>query len=450
MKRIFLYSLTALVLLAALLVAISPLLLSHYTYRHYHQIIGRLIPRDNIQLHVLSYQRGWYTDHATVLVDLSNSKWRINGKDHVTFQQTIHLGPLVKQKYGHYRWQIARIENQYLDDKTHSTGEIIINLDRSVIVDNSINLINVNENNNQAQLSDLVLHLESKIGSTDTGLLARHIETNNADPKAKLYFRADGIGVHNLKTKSATQQKQTTQIQIDDLSVYLNPGQPLHAKQVSVQKDSISQPYHLSTRYQIKMEELQLDPPVKPGDVVGNKPVNPKTIRAITADFTLSGLSPALISQLSYDLQTFLQPKMHNQWWLLQDVLRILSHGVSLQIKQLNFTTAEGNFSLTGEIQIPPSAGEFHLLKPLSQLRADIKGSVPQQWLLSQILAHQKTPSHKQATERLSDWLKADVIRSEKNQLLFSLLYKHGHFYLNSPDHHKYVRFYWVNHDKHL
>jgi hypothetical protein len=427
-KRIVLF-LMAVVVLVALGILLSPMVIGNHIKNHYPQILAKLFPGKKIQFKVLSYQRGWYTDHATVQMDLSRSGWKVNGQSQLVFQQTIDVGPILRQPNGGYMWQLARITTRYQQGKTNYQGKVMLDLHKAVVADSTLSSVQLSKGNKTSTLTQVNMQLHAQPGKQAIQTQLGNITSWSGSTKQTPSFVANGIQLHKSAQGHKPDVTSSMAVNITQLRFGNQPAKEIHARHALIQRKTLNHGDTLTVNYRLYAKQFR----------IGNNPN-----RTLDADFTVNNLSKDLLNHLSHDITTFLQPGHHmNQWEVMQDLIKVLSKGLTVKINKLSMSTANGPVELAGSISLPQATNLAGVLNPLAALHADLHGKVPPQWLLAQVMSHQGH-NKQQAAAQIASWLKNGLLRKEGNELLFTLVYKSGQFYLSTPDHRRLSRFYWA------
>ena len=429
-KRIVLILMTVLILVG-LGVLLSPMVIGHHIKNNYAQLVGKLFPNQPVQIKLLSYQRGWYTDLATIEVDFSNSGWRVNGQSKITLQQNIDVGPILRQPNGGYMWQLARITTTYQQGKTSYQGLVLIDLHNTLIADNTLTEVTFSKESKSAQLTQVHLSLNAQPETNEIQATLGSIASwGGPSNQNKPSFSATGVHYHKTVTGRQPNADSATAINIDQLSMGDDPQRQIHATDALVQTKTLLQSDSRTVNYRLYAKQLG----------IGQMPT-----RTIDLDFTVNNLSQALMNNLTQDIATFLQPgQTSKQPEMMVDLAKVLAHGLTLKINKAFMSTPNGSVLLSGTLTLPASTSLTGLLNPLASLRADLHGKVPLEWLLAEIMSHQSLKSKDQATQQVNDWVKSGLLRLEGQEALFSLTYQYGQYYLRTPDNSKLARFYWI------
>ena len=429
-KRIVLFLMTV-VILVALGILLSPLVIGNHIKNHYAQILGKLFPDAKIQFKLLSYRRGWYTDFATVEIDLSNSGWNINGSRKLTLQQSIDVGPILRQENGGYAWQFARITTHYQQGKTSYQGQVLLDLHDTLLSTNTLTEVTLSTQAKTAQLSQVYIDLKAQPDTKEIqatlGSITSWSAPNDSNNPSLI---ATGIRFHRTVTGEAPNLNNTMAINIDRLTVGNDPQKQIHASDALIQRKTLKHGDSLTVNYRLYAKQLN----------IGKMPT-----KTIDLDFTVNNLSPKLLKNLTHDITTLLQPTQTSDLSeMMPDLIKILSHGLTLKINRIFMSTSDGPLLLSGTLALPATTRLTNLLNPLAQLHADLHGKVPLPWLLAEIMSHQQLKSEDQATQQVTNWVKAGLLHLAGNEVSFSLVYQYGQYYLRTPDHSKLARFYWV------
>lgn len=426
-KRIVLF-LMAVVILIALGIIISPMVIGHYLKTNYSKVLGHLMPGKNIHFKLISYQRGWYTDHAVVQMDLSQSKWRINGQSQITFNQTIDVGPILRQPNGGFMWQLARITTNYDKNGTKFQSTILVDLHKKVVATSTFNLVTISQKTKSTRITQAKTKMTLKKGM-------REIQANLGSLSSWQHSQsmpslsANGVQYHKTVLGKKPNTENSTAINMDSITVGNDPQKQIHAKHALIQRRSLNHGDNVTVNYRLYAKELS----------IGDLPT-----RTMEVDFTINDLSKALMASLSHDISNFFHPGHgKNQWVVMQDVVKVLSKGLAVKLNKIFMTTPSGPVTVSGMLALPAANGIAQILNPLADLHAQLQGQVPLPWLLKEIMAHQKLKSKNAAMAKVNRWVKKGLLKQEKDAISFSLVYKNRQFYLSTPDHKTLTRFYW-------
>jgi hypothetical protein len=427
-KRIVLF-LMAVAVLVALGILLSPMVIGNHIKNHYPQILAKLFPGQKIEFKLLSYQRGWYTDHASVQLDLSHSGWKINGQDKIVLEQTIDVGPILRQPNGGYMWQLARITTNYQQGKTHYQGTVLLDLHKSIVADGTLSQATLSQGAKTSTVGNTTLKLNAKPGMKDIQTTIGNITSWAGPTNHPPAFVANGVQLHKTVLGHRPNATKSMALNITQLQLGNDPAKEIHARQVLIQRKTLPHNDTVTVTYRLYAKQLR----------IGKKPN-----RTVDLDFTVNSLSKELVKSLSHDVTTFLHPNHgNNQWAVMQDLIKVLSKGLTLTINNVFLSTPNGSVQLAGALSLPKADNLAGILNPLAGLQANLHGKVPMQWMVAQVTSHQQR-SKQQAAAQIATWLKQGFLRQEGNELLFTLVYKGGQFYLSTPDHRKLARFYWA------
>lgn len=431
MKRIVLF-LMAVVVLVALGILLSPLVIGNQIKSNYGKILSQLFPNQKIELKLLSYKRGWYTDNATVQVDLSNSGWKINGQTQIVLQQVIHVGPILRQPNGGYSWQYARIDSQYQQGKTNFQSQVLLDLHKKVVGENKLNQVILSKQQHNSELKQAKLKVTTQPDKKEIQATIDQVTSWSGQKKTVPFFAGTGIKYNKTIVNKASQPETEMAVSLDKLSLGDDPKKVIHASNALIQRKQLTQAGEVTVNYRLYAKHLS----------IGVMPA-----RTVDLDFTVHNLSLKLLNNLTHDITLFLQPKQtSNQFGIIRDLAFVMSKGLTITINRAFMSTPNGPVLLAGKLNLPASSGIAGMLSPLAKLQANLHGKVPVQWLLAEIMSHQGLKSKKAAMRQVQDWLKNNLLRQEGDEILFSVIYKNGLFYLSTPDHRKLARFYWVKH----
>lgn len=427
-KRIVLF-LMAIAILVALAILFSPMIIGNQIKNHYPEILAQLFPSEKIQVKVLSYERSWYTDRASIQVDLSRSGWTVNGKNQLILQQTIDVGPILRQPDGGYRWQLARITTRYHQGKINYLGNVLLDLHRTVVADAALPTLQLSKDNKTSTLTQINVQLQVKPGAQKIQANFGNIISWSSPTEQAPTLIANGVQLHNTSVDYHTNGANDMAIHITQLRYGNQPAKEIHARQVLIQRKTLKHGDTLTVNYRFYAKQFRIG-------------YNPN--RTLEADFTVNRLSEDLLNHVARDITAFLQPAQAiNPLDIMQDLLKLQSNGLQIAINKLYMSSANGPIELNGSIRLSKATSLAEILNPLAALQVTLHGKAPSQWFLAQTMNHKRL-NKRQATTQIADWLKNGLLRQEGNELLFSLTYKNGGFYLGAPDHQQLARFYWT------
>jgi hypothetical protein len=432
MKRFVLFSMALLILLA-LGIVVSPIVLGKLIKKNYSQLLTQISSKKGAQLTMLSYKNNWYTDQATVQVDLSGSGWKINGQDQITLKQTIDVGPILRQPNGGYMWQLARVNSKYQQGETSYQGTALIDLHKKIIIRNSINEVTLSNKGKTSELTDLNITLTHEPGKQDIqATLGSLVSRAGTDKKAVPLLSANGVHYHKTTSGAGANATQETAINIDKVSLGSDPKRKITASNALIQQKTQQHNKNMKIHYRLYAKQFR----------IGDLPT-----RTIDVDFAVNNLSQALLGNLTHDITTLTNPSStDNQLEIMQDVIQVLNNGLAITFNRVFMSTPNGPLSLTGTVHLAGSTNLASMLNPLSNLQANLHGKVPMQWLVAEIKTHKKLASKQEARQQIASWLADGLLRQEGNEILFSLIYKKGNFYLSTPDNKTLTKFYWGKH----
>jgi hypothetical protein len=426
-KRIVLF-LMAVLVLVALGILVSPMIIGNQIKTHYTEVLNQIFSRQGIKFKLLSYERGWYTDHATVQVDLSQSRWAINGQSQLIFEQTIDVGPILRKPSGGYLWQLARIHTNGSQGKTNYQSEVLLDLHKTVFATGHLTEVSLSKEGKTSTLTNASMTFKIKPNWTEIQATIGSVKSWSGAVSLPPSLVAQGILVTKTSEGEKSNATNSMSIRIAQLALGDNPDKRLDGQDVLIQRKTIRQGTALTVNYRLYTKKLS----------IGNNPS-----RTIDLDFTVNDLSDDLLQSLSHDITLFLQPdQSFYESNVLQDLVKVLSHGLTLSINQAIMSTQDGSVQLSGSVNLPKATNLAGILNPLAGLTAQLNGKVPMNWLTAQVVAHQQQ-SKEEATTQIRNWVKDGLLRQEADEFLFTLVYKGGQFFLMTPDHQKLARFYW-------